>query len=92
MEQSDPIVERAVALAGSDADRPGALGELIQLAGNDQARLEVARQALVRRIRLRSDDFAASGGLTLVNAALSRLGRQGDFTWKPRGHKPQNQK
>ena len=84
---SQPIVERAVALgaAGPGHDRDGALGELIRLAGDEPAPLHDARAILVGRIRGRSEDYAATGGLTLVNAAIARLGWHGDYTWEPRG-------
>jgi hypothetical protein len=86
---SDPIVERAVALgaASSGPDRDGALGELIHLAGDQPAPLHDARAILVGRVRLQSGDYAATGGLTLVNAAIARLGWHGDHTWKPRHQK-----
>jgi hypothetical protein len=82
---SDPIVERAVALgAGSGHDRNAILGELIRLAGDEPGPLHGARAILVGRIRRQSEDYAATGGLTLVNAAIARLGWHGDFTWLPR--------
>jgi hypothetical protein len=86
---SDPIVERAVALgaAGPGQDRDGALAELIRLAGDLPAPLHDARAILVGRVRRQSADYAATGGLTLVNAAIARLGWHGDHTWKPRGQK-----
>jgi hypothetical protein len=86
LQQSDPIVERAVALAGSGADGD-AVGELVRLAGDEPEPLHRAQGVLVRRIRQRSDDYAATGALTLVNAAIRHLGWHGDFTWKPRGQK-----
>ena len=83
---SEPIVERAVALggAGPGQDRDGALVELIRLAGDEPAALHGARTILVGRIRGQSADHAATGGLTLVNAAIARLGWHGDYTWEPR--------
>jgi hypothetical protein len=87
MDPSDPIVERAVALgaSGMGDDREGALGELIRLAGDQPTPLHDARTILVGRVRRQSGDYAATGGLTLVNAAIARLGWHGDHTWKPRG-------
>jgi hypothetical protein len=87
LDPSDPIVERAVALGGAGHDRDGALGELIQLAGDQPAPLHQARAILVGRVRRQSGDYAATGGLTLVNAAIARLGWHGDHTWKPRNEK-----
>ena len=89
MNPSDPIVECAVALgaAGPGQDRDGALGELIRLAGDEPAPLHGARAILVGRIRGQSEDYAATGGLTLVNAAIARLGWHGEHTWLPRGQK-----
>jgi hypothetical protein len=87
LQQSDPIVERAVALAGSAAADGDAVGELVRLAGDEPEPLHRAQGLLVRRIRQRSDDYAATGALTLVNAAIRHLGWQGDFTWLPRGQK-----
>jgi hypothetical protein len=84
---SNPIVERAVVLAVDGTGRDAALGDLIRLAQDQPAALGDAQAILVGRIRLRSDDHAATGGLTLVNAALGRLGWPGQYTWKPRGQK-----
>jgi hypothetical protein len=86
LQQSDPIVERAVALADGGANGD-AVGELVRLAGDQPESLHQAQGLLVRRIRQRSDDYAATGALTLVNAAIRQLGWHGDFTWKPRGQK-----
>jgi hypothetical protein len=86
LEPSDPIVERAVTLAGA-SDDGDAVGELVRLAGDQPEPLHLAQGLLVRRIRQRSDDFAATGALTLVNAAIRRLGWHGDYTWLPRGQK-----
>jgi len=72
---------------GDGAGRHDAIGELIRLAGDDTSMLTDARDVLVRRIRLRSDDYAATGGLTLLNAAIAGAGWHGDFTWKPRNWK-----
>jgi hypothetical protein len=80
---STEISERAIALA-TDADRIGAVTALMTLAGDTAAGLEGARDILVRRIRIRSDDFSATSGLSLVNSALSQVGWQDDNAWKPR--------
>jgi hypothetical protein len=79
------IADRAVALAtGSDKDRADAPAALIKLAGDTAGPLEQARQVLVRRIRQRSDDYAATSGLTLLNSTLAEVGKVDDLEWKPR--------
>jgi hypothetical protein len=79
------IADRAVALStGSDKDRNGGPTALIKLAGNTAEPLEQARELLVRRIRQRSDDYDATRGLSLLNSALSNLGKVDDLAWKPR--------
>jgi hypothetical protein len=79
------IADRAVALAnGTDDDLAGARATLIKLAGDKAGPLEQARELLVRRIRLRSDDFPATSGLSLLNATLSKLGKIDDVEWKPK--------
>lgn len=87
MDPSDPIVEHAVALGASESgrDRDADLGELIRLANDEPAPLQAARAVLVGRLRRQSGDYAATGGLTLLNAAIARLGWVGDYTWEPRG-------
>ena len=83
MESSDQISERAIALATED-NRDGAANELIRLADNQISALEGARDILVRRIRLRSDDYAATKGLTLINQAIAKVGWPDPVEWKPR--------
>lgn len=79
------IADKAVALAGDRAsDGARSRAALITQAGDEQAPLERARDLLVRRIRMRSDDFPATYGLSLLNAALSQLGKKDDVAWKPR--------
>ena len=83
MESSNQISERAIELAG-DADRESALNELVRLVGGDVAALEAARYTLVGRLRRRSNDYAATQGLTLINAAFSRIGWADPVEWQPR--------
>ena len=83
VESSDQISERAIELAG-DGDRESALNELVKLVGGDVAGLEQARHTLVGRLRRRSNDYAATQGLTLVNAAFSRIGWADPVEWQPR--------
>ncbi len=82
------VAERAIALGsaalGSSTDRHGSVSELIRLAQNDIQTLEEARGMLVRRLQLRSDDYAATGGLTLINAAIGSVGWPDPMEWKPR--------
>jgi hypothetical protein len=93
LEPSDPIVERAVALGaagtgpGAGQGRDAALGELIRMAGEQPEPLHQARAVLVGRVRQQSGDYTATGGLTLINAAIARLGWHGDHTWKPRNER-----
>jgi hypothetical protein len=82
---SREIADRAVSLAaGSDDDLAGARAALIKLAGDEAGPLEQARDVLVRRIRMRSNDFPATSGLSLLNATLSKLGKVDDMEWQPR--------
>jgi hypothetical protein len=39
---------------------------------------------LVRRLRLHADDYDATAGLTVVNAALAEIGWPAPFIWEPR--------
>jgi len=83
VESSNQISERAIELAG-DGDRESAVNELFRLVGDDVASLELARHALVGRLRRRSDDYAATQGLTLINATFSRIGWTDPVEWQPR--------
>ncbi len=81
------IADQAVTLAsrGDGGDgRAQARATLIESAGDQAGPLELARKLLVRRIRIRSDDYAATSGLSLLNTALSQLGPRDDLEWKPR--------
>jgi hypothetical protein len=84
---SREIADRAVALAtGNDgeSDRDKARATLIEMAGDKSGPLEEARKLLVGRIRMRSDDFPATGGLSLLNATLTKLGWTDSVEWQPR--------
>jgi hypothetical protein len=76
------LAERAIALATS-GDRNGAVSELVESAGDVDA-LEEARGVLVGRIQARSDDYEATAGLTLLNAAIAAAGPKAEVTWKPK--------
>lgn len=86
MAAPDPIAERAVALAGgsgaSSLEVDQAVKSLAESA--DRSSLEVAQAELVRRVRLRSDDYQATAGLSLVNRALALTGWQNPYDWKHR--------
>jgi hypothetical protein len=77
------IDDSAVALA-DNSDRDRAVQELIRLAGGQRPPLEHARDDLVRRLRLHSDDYDATAGLTVVNAALAEIGWPAPFIWEAR--------
>jgi hypothetical protein len=79
----DSLATTASALAGNDA-QGRAVQELIRLAEGRRSTLEQARGELCGRIRLRSDDYAATSGLTLLNAALAEIGWPATITWEPR--------
>jgi hypothetical protein len=83
MESPDRISERAIALA-AEGNKDAAINELIRLAGDDPGPLEAARKVLVKRLGMNSNDYAASTGLTLVNAALATVGWSDPVAWKPR--------
>lgn len=80
---AEEFAERAIAL-GSTRDRNGAVSELLHLAQDDAAALEAARAILVGRLQLRSDDHAATAGLTVLNAAIAAAGWQDPVAWKPK--------
>jgi hypothetical protein len=83
VESTNQISERAIELAGG-ADRQSAVDELVRLVGGDVAVLELARHALVARLRRRSNDYAATQGLTLINATFSQIGWADPVEWQPR--------
>jgi hypothetical protein len=83
MEPPDRISERAIALAAGD-NRDAAINELIRLADDDPGPLQAARQLLVERLSTNSNDFAATAGLNLINAALASVGWADPVAWKPR--------
>ena len=83
MEPSNQISERAVAL-GTPAERDAGARELVILAGGDIRVLEDARNELVARVRLRSNDFEATSGLRVLNAAIALAGWPDPVAWKPR--------
>ena len=70
------MMERALHLDAGVS--PDAVGELVGLAEGRRSPLEAAQSLLIARLHRRSDDFAATGALRSVSAALDRIG------WKMR--------
>jgi hypothetical protein len=66
------MVERALHLDGGSS--PDAVAELVGLAEGRRPPLEAAQSLLIARLHRRSDDFAATGALRSVSAALDRIG------------------
>jgi hypothetical protein len=86
MAAPDPIADHAVALASvtgtGSRTTDEAVGELA--AAGDREGLESARTDLLSRIQQRSDDYAATSALTLVNKALAVVGWADPYSWKHR--------
>jgi hypothetical protein len=83
---SNTLGARATALAAS-SDHDRAVQELIRLAAGRRSTLEQARSELIGRIRLRSDDYEATAGLTLLNSALAEVGWPAAITWERRNRR-----
>jgi hypothetical protein len=77
------VGEEIIALAGT-GDRDLAVRGVIRLANGERLPLEQARDELVRRLQQRSDDYEATAGLTVVNAALAAVGWPAALTWEAR--------
>jgi hypothetical protein len=71
----DPAVDVALQLVG--CPREAAVQALLESVEWQREPLERARDALIRRLDRRSDDFEASKALRLVYAALARVGWPG---------------
>jgi putative ribosome biogenesis GTPase RsgA len=54
------------------------------VASGDRVSLRQAQSELVQRVHERSDDFAATAALSLVNKALAIVGWTDPFSWKHR--------
>ena len=78
--------EHAIALAAATEAGTRTSGEAVQelASGGDRAALHEAREELVARIYHRSDDYAATAALTLVNKALAEVGWVDPYSWKHR--------
>jgi len=83
-----PLATRAVALArevrAGSKDQPTAVRELASAIGPQDQRLVSARDELLQRVHLASDDFQATAALALVNKALAQAGWQDPYSWKHR--------
>lgn len=79
----DAIADKAAELAGL-GDRAAAVAALLAASGPDRPALEEARDRLAARLHHRSDDWSATGALTVVNAALSNLPRNDPLDWRVR--------
>jgi hypothetical protein len=86
MTGDEPLAERAVALAGEAGAGSRTTDEVVKelTSSGDRDALELARTELVARIHLRSDDYAATGALNLVNRALAAVGWADPYNWKHR--------
>ena len=78
----EPMAEQAVALATDGQSSETAVQQLV--ASGDRASLQRAQSELVQRVHERSDDFAATAALSLVNKALAIVGWTDPFSWKHR--------
>jgi Na+-transporting NADH:ubiquinone oxidoreductase subunit NqrB len=78
----EPIAKQAVALATDGQSSETAVQQLV--ASGDRVSLRQAQSELVQRVHERSDDFAATAALSLVNKALAIVGWTDPFSWKHR--------
>jgi len=72
---TDPAVDVALQLVG--CHREAAVQALLESVDWEREPLERARDALIRRLDRRSDDFEASKALRLVYEALTKVGWPG---------------
>ena len=80
----DALIELAAALSTPGADKEAGARELIARAGGDRAALEQARNSYATRLHGRSDDWTATGALTLLNRALTDSSWVDPFNWQGR--------
>jgi hypothetical protein len=78
----EPMATQAVALATDGQSAEAAVKQLV--ASGDRDSLQKAQSELVQRVYERSDDFAATAALNLVNKALAIVGWVEPFSWKHR--------
>ncbi|HET9059196.1 MAG TPA: hypothetical protein VFN61_04690 [Acidimicrobiales bacterium] len=86
MPETNSTADQALSLAGSLGTSSQATEQAVAaLAGSaNVTELAQAREHLVARIYARSDDFAATAALQLVNKALAEVGWPDPFSWKHR--------
>jgi hypothetical protein len=81
-------LDQLVALAGElgrpGVDKAAAARQLIDRAAGDRAALEEARNVYARHLHGRSDDWAATAALSVLNRALTDSGWIDPFDWKGR--------
>ncbi len=80
----DALVELAAQLGQPGVDKPVAARALIERAGGDRSALEEARNIYARHLHGRSDDWAATAALTLLNRALTDSGWIDPYDWNRR--------
>jgi hypothetical protein len=78
----EAIAQQAVSLATDGQSPEAAVQQLV--ASGDGVSLRRAQSELVQRVHERSDDFAATAALGLVNKALAIVGWTDPFSWKHR--------
>ena len=76
------MAEQAVALATDGQSSETAVQQLV--VSGDRVSLRQAQSELAQRVHERSDDFAATAALSLVNKALAIVGWTDPFSWKHR--------
>ena len=68
-----------------------AVAEVLRAAGGDRERIVASRDRFATALRGRTDDFEATGALTLLNRVLAEHGPHDPLDWKlrwARGRKP----
>ena len=80
----DALIELAAELGRPGADKEAGARQLITRAGGDRVALEEARNFYARRLHGRSDDWAATAALGLLNRALTDSGWVDPYEWKGR--------
>jgi hypothetical protein len=82
----DALIELAGHLGqpGAGMDKESGARQLIERAGGDRPALEEARNVYARHLHGRSDDWNATGALSLLNRALTDSGWVDPFDWKGR--------
>ena len=87
----DVLYDTAGALGAAGGDQVAAAHQLVEAAGGDTAALEAARTRYAVHLHGHADDWHATAALTLLNRALSEVGRYDKYDWRrrwARGRKP----